>query len=305
MRGRAIIRSDTAINRFMKSSGRDSAALLMANGPPSLYPFAISVRLANYERERLTRIAELAYSQRNIKSLEQAARELLAFDSDAALYYLAMAARWQGRTDEARKLLEAVRGKYQARAIHALGIIHHAAGQIDEAAKYYTEAIKANRGHDLLAFVNSQIQASSIKSLQDKHEQSLDVLLSLYGTVRHTATRHPHVWPMLHNEIAYELYQLGRVDAAKRAASVATRSPLVAAYPEWQETAGDIAESERRTILVVVPARKQKVIIRFQIVGPYVRRKLIKPTIGRAPIICSITEQVATVAPIHAPPFNQ
>ena len=278
--------------------------MLMANGPPNLYPFAISVRLATYERERLTRIAELAYSHRNTNALERTGRELLAFDSDAALYYLAMVARWQGRTDEARKLLEAVRGDYQARAIHALGIIHHAAGQIDEAAKYYTEAMRANRGHDLLAFVNSQLQASAIKSLHGQHDQSLDVLLSIYGIVRHTATRHPHVWPMLHNEIAYELYQLGRVDAAKRAASVATRSPLVISYPEWQETAGDITESERRTILVVVPALKQKPIIHFQIVGPYVRRKLIKPTIGRAPVICSIVERVATGAPIHAPPFN-
>ena len=304
MKGRAIIRSDTAINRFMKSSNRD-AALPLASGPPSLYPFAISVRLATYERERLTRIAEFAYSQRNTNALERTGRELLPFDSDAALYYLAIAAKWNGRTDEARKLFESVRGVYQARAIHALGAIHHAAGQFDEAAKYYSEAIHANRGHDLLAFVNSQLQASAIKSLQDDHEQSLDGLLSLYGTVKLAVTRHPHVWPMLHNEIAFELLQLGKIDEAKRAASVALASPLAHAYPEIQETVHDIAESERQTILVVVPALKQKVIIRFLIVGPYVRRKLIKPTIGRAPVVRSIIERVATVAPIHGPPFNQ
>ncbi|MGA9769682.1 MAG: tetratricopeptide repeat protein [Blastocatellia bacterium] len=289
----------------MKSSGQDNAALLMASGPPSLYPFAISIGLATYERERLTRIAELAYSQRNVKAMEYAARELLAYDSDAALYYLAMAARRQGRTDEARKLLEAVRGNYQARAIHALGIIHHAAGQVDEAAKYYSEAMRANRGHDLLAFVGSQFQASAIKSMRGKHDQSLDDLLSLYDVVRIAAKRHSHLWPTLYNEIACELLQLGRIDEAKRAASVALASPLAHAYPEIQETARDIAESERQTIFVVVPARKQKVIIRFQITGLYVQRRVIKPTIGRAPIICSIVERVATVAPIHAPPFNQ
>ena len=101
----------------------------MANGPPSLYPFAISVGLATFQRKRLTRIAELAYSQRNVKALEQAARELLAYDSDAALYFLAIAAKWNGRIEEARKLLESIRGPYQARAIHALGAIYHAAGQ--------------------------------------------------------------------------------------------------------------------------------------------------------------------------------
>ena len=275
----------------------------MASGPPQL--FVISVGLATYERERLTRIAEFAYSQRNIKVMEQAGCELLAYDSDAALYYLAIAAKWQGRTDEARKLFESVRGVYQARAIHALGAIHYEAGRFDEAAKFYAEAMHSNRGHDLLAFVGSQFQASAIKSVRGQHDQSLDDLLSLYDVVRIAAKRHPHLWPTLYNEIACELLELGRVDEAKRAASIATSSPLARFYPEIQETVCTIAESERQTILVVVPVRKQKVIIRFQIVGLHIRRRVIKPTIGRAPVIRSIIEQVATVAPIHAPPFNQ
>src|ERR1044071_134237 len=145
MKGKAINRRTTAINRFIKSSGQDSAALPMASGPPRLYPFAISVGLATRQRERLTRIAELAYSQRNVKALEQAARELLAFDSDAALYYLAMAAKRNGRIEEARKLLESVRALYQSEAFHALGLIHHTAGRWDEAAKYYSEAMRADQ----------------------------------------------------------------------------------------------------------------------------------------------------------------
>ena len=274
----------------------------MRSGPPRLYALA-SVGLTTYNR--LIRIAEHAYCGRNIKALEQAARELLAFDSDAALYYLAIVAKRQGRIEEARSLFESIRGPYQARAIHALGAIHYEAGRFDEAAKFYTEAIKANRGHDLLAFINSRLQASAIKSANRKHAQSLDDLLSLWPFVRTAASQYPHLWPSLHGEIAFELFELGRIDEAKRAASIATSSPLVHAYPEWQETARDIAKCEHRTILVVVPARKQKAIIHFQIVGPYVRRKLIKPTIGRAPVVRSIIEQVATVAPIHAPPFNQ
>jgi tetratricopeptide (TPR) repeat protein len=289
----------------MKSSDQDIAALLMASGPPRLYPFAISVGLATYERKRLTRIAELAYSYRNIKAMEQAARELLIFDSDAALYYLAISAKWQGRIEEARTLLEAVHGSYQSRAIHALGAIFYETGKFNEAAQYYTEAIKANQGRDVFALVNSTFQASAIKSANGKHDQSLNDLLSLYKVVRIAARQYPHFWPAFHNEIAFELLQLGKIEQAKRASSIATSSPLAHAYPEIQETAREIAESERQTILVVVPARKQKVIIRFQIVGLHARRRVIKPTIGRAPIICSITEQVATVAPIHGPPFNQ
>ena len=281
------------MSRFMKSSNQDSTALLMANGPPRLYPFAISVGLATHRRERLTRIAELAYSHRNIKALEHAGRELLAFDSDAALYYLAMAAKWNGRIEEARKLLESILGPYQSRAIHALGAIHHAAGQFDEAAQFYSEAIKSNQGHDLLALVNSQCQVSAIKSAQGRHEQSLDDLLALWPVIRAATRQYPHLWPSLHNEIACELLELGRVDAARFAASVATSSPLVAAYPEWQETARDIAESERQIILVVVPSRKQKVITRFLFVHTALessRSHLIKVAASVA-INCYITTQ--------------
>ena len=145
------------------------------------------------------------------------------YDSDAALYYLAIAAKWNGRIGEARKLLESVRGPYQSRAIHALGAIYHAAGQFDEAAKYYSEAIHANQGRDVFALVNSQFQASAIKSAQGKHEQSLDDLLSLWPVVRIAAKRQPHFWYALHNEIAFELLQLGRIEEAKRAASVAVQ----------------------------------------------------------------------------------
>jgi tetratricopeptide (TPR) repeat protein len=303
MKGRAIIRSDTTMSRFMKSSNQDSAALPMASGPPKL--FAISVGLATYWRERLTRIAELAYSHRNIKTLEQAGRELLAYDRDAALYYLAIVAKRQGRIEEARSLFESIGGPYQSRAIHALGAIHYEAGQFDEAASLYSEALRADQGRDAVAIVNFRFQASAIENAQGRHEQSLDGLLSLYSIVRVAAQRQPHLWPALHNGIAVELFELGRLEQARKAVSVAVASPLAPAYPEILETAREIAESERRTILVVVPAREQKVIIRFQIVGLRVRRRVINPTIGRAPVICSIIERVATVAPIHAPPFEK
>jgi tetratricopeptide (TPR) repeat protein len=292
----------------MKSSNRDSAALPLASGPPRLYPVAISVGLTTYQRERLTRIAELAYSQRGIKTMERAGRELLAIDSDAALYYLAMTAKWQGRIEEARFLFESVHGAYQARAIHALGAILYESGRFDEAAKFYTEAMQVNQGRDVIALAGYRFQASAIKSAQGRHRQSLDDLLSLWPLVRVATKYQPHLWALLHNEIAFELLQLGRLEEAKRAASVAIASPLIAAYPVWRDTAEEIRAAEVQPVLVVVPARpleqspQPKVIIRFIVVESRARRKLIKPTIGRAPVIRSIIERVATVAPIHAPP---
>lgn len=216
MKGEAKIKSDTTMSFFIQSSNRNSAALpFKGSGPPRLYALT-SVGLTTYICERLTRIAALAYCQRNVKAMEQAARELLTFDSDAALYYLAMVAKWRRRTDEARTLFESVRGNYQARAIQALGAIHFEARRFDEAARMHIEAIHAGR-HDAFAVIGARFQLSAIRSEYGEHEQSFDDLLSLWPVVKAAAKYQPHLWPLLHNEIGYELLQLGRIEQARKA----------------------------------------------------------------------------------------
>ncbi len=289
----------------------------MASGPPRLYPLIASAGLTTFSQvqtlaAQIARVAELAYGQRNIKAMEHTGRELLRFPLEAAqnagLYYLAVATKWQGRTDEARVLLEAVRGQYQARAIHALGAIHYEARKFDEAAKLYSEAVRASQGRDAFTIINAQFQVSAIKSAHGDHEQALNDLYSLWPVVRIAAKHHPHLWPTLHNELAYELLQLGRIVEASQAARIAVESHWAVSYPEWRETAAEVEAATSQAILVVVPARppeqspQPKVIIRFLLVESCARRRLIKPTIGPAPVIRSMIKRVATVAPIHAPP---
>ncbi len=292
----------------------------MASGPPGLY-LVVSAGLSTFNQTQartahLTRIAEFAYSRRDLITIELASRELLSLPFDqsqsAGLYYLAIVAIRQGRAREAQAMLEAVRGPYEARAIQALGGIHFGAGRLDEAAYVYVEAMQAGRERDAFAVFGVQGQLSAIKSIQGDHERALGDLYDLWPLARLVARQHPHVWPMLHNELAYELLQLGRVDEARQAAAVAVASPLAEKYPEWQETAREIAETQRTAIIVVVPARasKQKTdhkvsMLRYHFVRPRARHRVIRPTIGRVPVICSIIEQVATVAPIHAPPFTK
>ena len=308
------------MNRFMESSNRSSTALPMASGPPGLYIF-VSAGLATFNQTqaraaRLARIAEFAYDRRDRVTMERAGRELASLPleqaQNAGLYYLAIVAKWQGRTNETRAMLEAVRGPYQARAIQTLGTIHYQAGQFDEAVRFYAEAMRAGHKRDALTIFNAQGQLSAIKSAHGDHEQALDDLLSLWPIARFVARQHPHIWPVLHNELAFELLQLGRADEARQAAAVAVASPLAENYPEWHETAREIAETQRTAIIVAVPARasEQKTdhkvsMIRYQFVRPRARQKVIRPTIGRLPLICSIIERVATVAPIHAPPFTK
>ena len=292
----------------------------MASGPPGLYLF-VSAGLATFNQAQaraahLTRVAEFAYSQRDLATIELASRELLSLPFEqtqsAGLYYLAIVAIRQGRAREAQAMLEAVRGPYQARAIQALGGTYFGAGRLDEAAYIYTEAIQAGRERDAFAVFGVRGQLSAIKSIQGDHARALDELQDLWPLARLIARQHPHVWPMLHNELAYEFLHLGRVEEARQAAAVAVASPLADNYPEWHETAREIAETQPTAIVVVVPARasEQKTdrkvsMPRHQFVRPCARHRVIKPTAGRVPVICSIIEQVASVAPIHAPPFTK
>lgn len=304
---------------FMKSSNRDSAALSIASGPPGLYSFIASAGLTTLAQiqtraAQLVRVADFAYGRRDAVTLEHAGRELASLPIEqaqsAGLYYCAMAVKWQGRTSEARAMLEAVRGPYQARALNALGVMQHIAGRVEEAIRLYSEVITANAGHDAFAVINTQFQVSAIKSLNGDHSKAFDDLLSLWPVVRIAAKSHPHLWPALHNEIAYELLHLGRIGEARQAAVIAVASPIADKYPEWGETAQEVEASTSQAILVAVPARplerrpQPRVISRFIFVESRARRRVIKPTIGRAPAIRSIIERVAMVAPIHAPPFS-
>ena len=304
---------------FMKSSSQDSAALSIASGPPGLYSFIASAGLTTITQiqtraAQLVRVADFAYGRRDAVTLERAGRELISLPIEqaqsAGLYYCAMAVKWQGRTSDARAMLEAVRGPYQARALHALGVMHHVAGRVDEATRFYSEVITASAGRNAFAIINTQFQVSALKSLNGDHSKALDDLLSLWPVVRVAAKSHPHLWPTLHNELAFELLQLGRVREARQTAVFAVTSPIANQYPEWRETAAEVEAATSQAILVIVPARpteqqpQPKVIIRFLVVEPSARRRFIKPTIGRAPVIRSIIERVATVAPIHAPPFS-
>ncbi|MFP5262020.1 MAG: hypothetical protein ACLGJB_08960 [Blastocatellia bacterium] len=257
----------TQSSRFIEASNLSSTAWLIACGPPRLYPLIISANFINSSQihaqlVRFLRIAEIAYGQRNVEILEQAGQHLIRLPlqqaSDAGMYFLAMAARRQGRREEARAMLQQVAAsgtpRFVARAIQALGTIEHEENRLDEALHLYVKAASIASEADSAAFINAQFQFSSIKSLAGDHQHSLDDLEKLWSYVRVVARDYQHIFFAYHNELAYELVQVGKFAVAQQVIQVAINSPLVDKYPEWQETAADIQQQVSRPFIIAVPA---------------------------------------------------
>jgi tetratricopeptide (TPR) repeat protein len=176
---------------------------------------------------------------------------------DAGMYFLAMAARRQGRREEARAMLQQVAAsgtpRFEARAIQALGTIEHEENRPDEALRLYIKAATIAGEADRSALINAQLQFSSIKSLAGDHQHALDDIETLWPLVQVVARDHPHVFFAYHNELAYELAQVGKLDVAQQVIQVAINSTLIDKYPEWQETGAEIQQQISRPLIIAVP----------------------------------------------------
>lgn len=221
----------------------------------------ITSRLAafNLIQERagkLIRAAEFAYGRRDLTSMEAISLDLLNSPieqgQNAGLYYLAIAAKWHGRLIEAQVMLDKVRGQYQARAIQALGAMEFEAGRFDEAGRLHKESIIAAKDNDVFVTTVAQAQISAIRSMYGDHRQAFNDLYDLWPMMQILIKPYPYLYSALHNEIACEFLELGRIEEAAHASSIALASPFAVAYPEWRETNMEIARRGYRASRSVV-----------------------------------------------------
>jgi tetratricopeptide (TPR) repeat protein len=261
----------------------------------------------------LVRVCELAYGQRNFEVLNEAGKVLCSLPHAQAreygLYYQAIVTYRHGNRLQANAIFESlVDSGLRIRALQSLAADYHKQGQLDEAFKTYNRIIEYSTNDDASTVASTLLNLSAISSAHGKHDDALESLRLAWPVVKRTSRLHPHLFYVWHNEMAFELCQVREIEQAKKAVRVAVESKLAEGYPEWRETAAEIAQAERTRIVVVVAAQspeprpQQKVIIRFPVVESRARRRSFKPTTGRAPDVRSIIERVATVAPIHAPP---
>ncbi len=254
--------SEANINRFtlsmeMPSSGYSvpptaggSARLCQESIAKVLFHIASGQHSFSVLAQRLTRIAELAFGRRDIATLEAVSQILcnlpMKAARDAGLYYSAIAANRRGDYDEARSILdplcETASPIIKARSIQALGVIHWYQKDFEESARLHVEAVKAARDVDGVTLLNAFYQTATIKGDSGDHRQPVDDLENLWPIVRVVSRAHPHLFYQYHNEIAVELAAVGRINEARQAIKVAMATPISAAYPEWQETAAELAE---------------------------------------------------------------
>jgi tetratricopeptide (TPR) repeat protein len=200
----------------------------------------------------LIKVAEHAYSLRDMRTVEEAGRLLdsipLADTRCIGAYYQALNHKRKGEVNKARALSEIVANQgpiiYKARAIQTLGVIHHEQGQISDALNLHLEALRvasSENNFDALATLRAHMEVSFIKSDNDDHFGALRYLENLLPLVRYAARQYPLYHYFYHADLAFELAQVGRIAEAEAAIGVALNSPFAAAYPEWSETRDEIA----------------------------------------------------------------
>lgn len=259
---------------------------------------------ALYQKTHLLRLAEFAYSRRDLAALECIAAQLLNFPDAqarrAGLYYLAIVAKRRGDDGRAIELLESAGNA--PRIIQALGAVEFDAGRHEQALPLFIRAARAARGLDVATSLNALFQVSAIRSIAGDHKEALADLLSLWPVVRTVRATHPHLYFNWHNDCAVELLELGRVEQARESLSVALASPVAGNYHEYRETRAEIERCERKKIIVAVRSLP-KVVRAFRVC--YVRRRVLTSRRIYLPVVTrTILERVTVCARTHAPPLK-
>ena len=295
--------SDSATSNIITASN------LFIDHSPKSNSIAVGDLNAFYQKSTLLKLAEVAYSKRDLLALEHIAAQLLSLPNEqaksAGLYYAAIVAKRSGQERRAISLLESIGSDsfIRAKAIQTLGAIEFDAGRHEAALPLFLQAAREARGVDIATSLNALYQVSAIKSIAGDHRQALDDLLSLWPVVRSVVKTHPHLYANWHNDCAFELLRLGRVEDAKASLSVALASPVAGNYQEYRETQSEIERYERKKIIVAVRSLPKSVrVFRFCYINKrrvLTNQRLRLPVIGRT-ILGRVTACIRT----HAPPLK-
>ena len=271
---------------------------------------------------QLIKVAEHAYACRDLQILKESSELLLSLPIEqaqsAGLWFKAITYKREGRTEQAVSGLEHLIAdcratpRFKARAIQTLGAIRHESGELTEASRLYIESAQCAKDDIFLHWL-SLIHLSAAQHYLLGPAQALRTLLNLEPLVTVIARAQPHYKGVYFNNLAIELFQLGRVKEAAQCSRVAITSPFARAYPEWKETALEIQQqrAKRNTVSIAVlpepdsqerPAQPKYLLIVLQFSLPV---RVIRPVAFRQRITCNnpTVALVMLVARIRAPSF--
>jgi tetratricopeptide (TPR) repeat protein len=226
----------------------------------TLFQLLSRIKDIAYLTRGFIRLAEIAYGQRDLHVLANISAMLCGLPGreaqSAGLYYQAILLRRARKYEASKRLLEHISASappvLKARALQTLGTVYEAQGEWDEAIGLYTEALRTARDVDGFTVFGAIGQLAVIKSITGDHKAALSDIQSLWPVVRSLSPHQPHVFFQFHNELAVELVAVGKIKEASAACRIAMASPIALAYPEWQETAAEIAEQQPSKAMVAV-----------------------------------------------------
>jgi len=214
---------------------------------------------------QLAEIAHRAYYIREIETVDQASRMMLALPISSELkgiahYYQAICAKRKGDFDDAHRLLERALAEapppYRARVLLTAGATYHALGEVDSALPFWVAAGKAATDRDLLTLIESQRDIAVIRSIHGNHKHALEDLEKLFPHFRAIARHYPPLYYSFLNSLAVELGEVGRLDEAVSVCSIALASPFAAVYPEFAQTRDEL-EAKRTAATPSIVAVKR------------------------------------------------
>jgi hypothetical protein len=217
--------------------------------------------------ESLSLQGEQAYLERNYARLENIGERLINLSprsEGVGRYYSALAdsRQWKISRIEAMTEFESLCDypSIRSSAFVAIAGAQIASGKANTGTKLTVlEATRiAMKSQDFLTFINAQSILSVLASINGDHKKSLDILRGLQPIVDNLSSIHGAIKLDFYNSVAYEKLQTGDVKAASYFIRPLLNSRYLSAYPEWQETAVEIAQSipPKNQPRIFVPYRK-------------------------------------------------
>ncbi|HEX5736024.1 MAG TPA: hypothetical protein VF131_24570 [Blastocatellia bacterium] len=215
--------------------------------------------------QRLTALAQHAYTLRRMDNVEQASQILLNLPIPAyqniGSYYYALAIKRHGQIAQAETLLEQVAVdaplRYRGQALLSLGTFALVSGSLESALRFYTEALRVATTKDLLVAAQTLKMVAVVKGMEGDHQGAVADLERLLPATRAVSVYRPQFLYDYLNSLAFELCEVGRLDEAQRISRIVLASPYISAYPEHRETSDEIAaRGYRMSRSVVAVTRK-------------------------------------------------
>jgi hypothetical protein len=211
------------------------------------------IACAGAQSDILIRAAEGAAQVRQWDRLEAIGELLLSTGTTgehwySGAYYLALVAYLKGRNLQARSafawLADAATPGCRAKAMLSLSATFYKSG---DHLTFFDVASEAIRFTEKMERFDPRLQITALRNLGlysstiGDHAGALLTLEKLFPIVRSVSSIDPCTFYQYLNSYAVELGATGRLEEADNVSKIVLASPYAPVFPEWRETANDIA----------------------------------------------------------------